>query len=91
MEWKDTTSYGKYRQHKDPKTWKIASGMLSITITKGHIYHPNDWVLHCQLLGMKEVTVCKNDVEKEDAQRKALEIVRQRLQSIEGWFNDIMA
>ena len=45
--WKDTTSYSR-DQPRIPSCWTANVGDFRITVTKGHIYHPGKWVMHCE-------------------------------------------
>lgn len=47
MEWKDTTSYQRDEPiPRVPRAWSAKAGVFRIVITKGHIYHPGEWVMH---------------------------------------------
>lgn len=82
MKWNDSTSYRRSDTERKPTTWTTQIGELRITVTKGHIYYPDKWVMHCHNLGI--VTKPLNAVSVETAQRMAVEIVREQ---ITKWHN----
>src|ERR1700729_3183895 len=46
--WRDTTSYSRDRE-RIATTWTITlQPGFSVTVTKGHIYYPGQWVMHCE-------------------------------------------
>ena len=45
--WRDSTSYSRDKE-RIPTTWTITlQPGFNITVTCGHIYHPGEWVMHC--------------------------------------------
>lgn len=87
--WKDTTSYSRDGKNQEATTWSIQNGPLRITITKGHIYHPGKWVLHCPMLSMSEVEVIDDRAEKEMAQKEAMKLVKRRIKVIQNLFDNL--
>lgn len=77
MNWKDTTSYSRDNKERKPTTWTTEIGGLRITVTSGHIYYPDKWVMHCFECGMD--TVPLDAVSAETAQRMAVERVREKV------------
>lgn len=78
MEWKDTSSYSRGGENV-PHCWTAKAGRLRITVTNGHIYYPGKWVMHCAPF----FDTHKLDVDtKEEAQAKAVELVRAEIDVI---------
>jgi hypothetical protein len=77
MKWEDATSYSRGSE-RVPKAWQTKPcDDLRIVVTCGHIYHPGEWVMHCQpwfstypLGGVKTA---------EEAQERALELVTKKV------------
>ena len=83
MEWKDATSYSQgQRGKKEPTAWSVKSGQVGIYVTCGHIYYPSEWIMSCYAIGLKEVRLMVDT--KEDAQKKAIEIVIERCSRLLG-------
>jgi hypothetical protein len=78
--WQDSTSYSRDQKERIPSCWTAKAGSLKITVLNGHIYHPGEWVMHCFELGIdtKEMGLPKEST-PEQAQEKAVAIVRQKL------------
>lgn len=77
-EWKDATSYSRDRE-RVPTSWALDLGELRISITSGHLYYPGKWVMHCEpWFNTKELSV----ETKEEAQAKALAMVRQKVEKL---------
>lgn len=77
--WKDTTSYrqGERLKGAEPSSWTLKGELLSVTVTKGHICYPDEWVLHCPQLTIEARPLrLTSNVSAELAQRAALERVR---------------
>lgn len=46
LAWKDTTSYSQGDKDRTPNTWSASAGAFRLVITKGHIHHKGQWVMH---------------------------------------------
>lgn len=47
MEWKDSTGYSRDEPTpRQPRAWSAKAGVFRLVVTKGHIYHPGQWVMH---------------------------------------------
>lgn len=79
MTWKDTTSYSRGGP-RIPLTWSLDLGDLHIAITKGHIYHPDKWVMHCEPWFCTRV-IADGTHPAEKAQSLAIEAVRKKLEA----------
>lgn len=78
-EWKDTTSYSRDKE-RIPTTWSLDLGEgLHVTVTCGHIYFKGEWIAHCEPFFSKHQLHVDS---KEQAQSKALKMVRQRLDRV---------
>ena len=78
--WKDSTSYSQGQKERIPTSWTAKTESLSITITKGHIYHKGEWVMHCFDVCMDTVPMkIPADTHPEMAQVEAIKMVHQRL------------
>ena len=78
IQWTDTTSYSQgERGKKKPTSWSWYSKQLRITVMCGHVYAPGQWVMNCYPLGID--TFKLNVKTKEQAQQKAIRIVKSRL------------
>jgi len=81
-EWTDTTSYSQgQRGKKAPTCFSWQGKRLRITVTCGHIYAVGEWVMHCWPLGIDCLKLL-HVITKEDAQKKAMLIVKKRLQEM---------
>lgn len=82
--WKNTTSYAQGDKERTPTTWTRDFGAgLKITVTSSHRIYQEEWVMHCQMLGIdtKPMGISVSEP-AEDAQREATRIVRNRLKSL---------
>ena len=84
MDWKDTTSYSKGdRGHKLPSSFTYDNGLLKITVTKGHIYYPDKWIMHCFKLNLSEIDLhLTSDITAKVAQDKAFKMIRNHIKKI---------
>lgn len=58
IEWEDATSYRQgERGKKSPTSWETEISGLRIWVSKDHIYYPDDWVMSCPGLDLREVRV----------------------------------
>jgi len=75
-EWKDTTSYSRDKE-RIPTTWSFDLGEgMRITVTSGHIHYKGEWIARCEpFFDIRQLDV-KN---KEEAQSKAMGLVREKL------------
>lgn len=72
--WKDTTSYSRDDDKTKPRTWTFGTGPFSVTVTKGHIYAPDRWVMHFRAANVQTHPLGPASWPAEQAQAKALEI-----------------
>lgn len=77
MIWKDSTSYRQGSDVQKPTVWSADVSDLRITVVFGHLYYPNQWVMHCHKLGLDTLPVKAESAE--EAQRIALELVRKQV------------
>lgn len=48
-QWQDITSYSRGQADRIPSTWQLRlTRDVVITITRGHIYDRDNWVMHCR-------------------------------------------
>lgn len=80
MNWKDTTTYGKYQKNREPNVWTYKNKYILVSVVKYHRHDPKNWVMHCRNLSIDTMSLLPNTATKEEAQDKALSIVRQRLE-----------
>jgi len=78
-EWKDITSYNRDDKERKPTSYRLALGRLHVTVTSGHIYYKGRWVMHCAPFYDTHVL---DVTTKEEAQRKALELVRIKIAEV---------
>ena len=78
--WKDTTSYKCGGNQHQPTNWAYDAGDFVIHVWTGHSLYPEQWVMFCYEL---KIDTCplglKSDVPAEQAQEKAVEMIRSRL------------
>ena len=85
MEWKDTTSYSRGKE-RIPICWSAKIGRLRVSVLSSHIYYPGQWVMHCKPF----YDTHKLDVEtKEQAQAKALQLVKKEIDAIAADLADL--
>ena len=81
MQWKDTTGYSRDKP-RIATSWSVyLADELKITVTCGHIYHPGEWVVHCEPW-FNTRPLGKDVVHASQAQEKALELVREKVAKI---------
>lgn len=92
VEWKDATSYGKgERGKKLPTSWETEIGGLRIWISKGHIYYPDDWVMNCPSLDLKEVRIGPQvALTDDDAKSESLMLARAKLKKKYEFFAGLL-
>lgn len=84
MNWKDSTSYS--RGQEKPTSWTTDIGDLRITVTNKHIHYPGLWVMHCFEIGMDTIPFEAENVA--DAQKRAVELVRKKVEAWHKLLND---
>ena len=77
MTWKDTTGYSR-NGDRIPTTWSLDAGDIRITVTCNHIYYKGEWIVRCEPFFEHKKLFVKT---KEEAQTKAIAMVRVRLES----------
>jgi hypothetical protein len=76
-QWKDTTSYSQGRDRK-PTCWSIDFGGMHLSVLTGHLYNPDNWVVHCEpWFNAKQIAPKSTDTAT--AQRLAIELVAEKL------------
>jgi hypothetical protein len=79
--WKDITSYSRNEQTREPRTWEARAGHFRLIITKGHIHHPNEWVLHVYPGLLEAQSIGSNKLALAAAQHKAVLTLRKLLEA----------
>lgn len=77
-QWKDTTSYSQGRERK-PTCWSIDLGGLHLTVLTGHLYDPDNWVMHCDPW-FSTKPIAPKSATKESVQRIAINTVAKKLE-----------
>jgi len=77
--WKDTTSYSQGRDKK-PSCWSIDFGGLHLTVLTGHLYDPDNWVVHCEPW-FRTKAIAPKSTDAETAQKLAIELVAKQLRA----------
>ncbi len=73
MEWKDATSYSRGERGKvTPRSWQTLISGKRILIMSEHLYHPEMWVMNCEVVGIKEHRLCMSREPVERAQSLAI-------------------
>lgn len=71
--WKDSTSYSQGQRGKiDPTAWELKIGNVRVWIAVGHIYHPDNWVMDCNNIGLRELPIAPNTASHKEAKKIAL-------------------
>ena len=79
MPWKDVTSYQRDKP-MIPTAWAISAGDLSLTVLTGHLYYPDEWVMHFRPWFDTHPLGLRAEVPAEQAQEKALGLALAKLQ-----------
>jgi hypothetical protein len=87
LKWTDTTSYSRGDTERVPTTWCIGENRIKISVTKGHIYYPDKWVMHCFTLKIDTLPLKAETLE--DAQSEALETVRRSIENLDKEFKGL--
>lgn len=84
MEWKDATTYSQgQRGAKEPTSWEVGSGRVSVWVSKGHLHHPDEWVVTCHALGMEAVSTGLGcEVDKDTVKHCALNMAESEARKI---------
>ena len=77
--WKNTTSYSKSEDKSEVRTTSLKVDGLEITVTK-YVGYGEELVMHCYNLGINEKPLGVSNME--EAQEKALKIVKARAKKI---------
>ena len=81
MQWKDTTGYSRDKP-RIPTTWSAyPCGELCITVTCGHIYYPDKWILRCSPW-FDTHPLGDDVVHASQAQDRALTLVREKISKL---------
>jgi hypothetical protein len=87
MGWKDSTSYSQGQKDRKPTAHTIRTEGLTITVTKGHIYYPGVWIMHCHQVGMKEIELGTET--EEESKIEAVRLVKSKLATLLDQVNSI--
>lgn len=76
IEWKDATNYSHGERGRiEPNSWECRIEGIRVWVSKGHTYYPNEWIMHCGELGLREKRIGPSFVmSANDAQCEALKI-----------------
>lgn len=77
IKWIDVTYCSRGDKVRPPTSWATEIGGLRITVTSSNIDYPGKWVMHCTQCGIDTVPVLA--VSADNAQRKAVKMVRERV------------
>lgn len=80
MKWADATGYSQGGS-REQMTWQAKIADLRITITKGHIYAKDRWVMHCDPW-FNTHDMGPNTEAVEGVQRRAIEKVRTKIAAV---------
>lgn len=86
--WKDETSYSRGDTKREPRVWSIRSGHIQLSIVFGHIYYPEQWVVHCAALGID--TYPLKATKKEPAQSAAIEYAKEKMEILNADFQRLV-
>ena len=82
MKWEDATSYSRDGD-RIPTAWRLNVGGLHIAVVSNHRWNPGAWVMHCSpWYDTYDLGMPSDQFSKEDAQQKALTLVRAHVQKI---------
>jgi hypothetical protein len=82
MKWEDATSYSRDGD-RTPTAWRLSLAGLHIAVASNHRWSPGNWVMHCApWFDTHDLGMPVNQFSKEQAQEKALKLVRARVQKI---------
>lgn len=87
--WKDSTAYSRDAKVKRQTAWTLELPSYSITITRGHIYYPNEFVMHCHAVGIDAKPLGLDGSKIDEAKEKAVQFVRSRLNNYLVQLNSI--
>jgi hypothetical protein len=85
MDWKDETTYSRDAKEKIPSVWRLGDKTLRISLHRHIYYEPDQWLLSCYHIGLKEKVLKSKDLEK--AKKEALAIVEKELLRLVDEFN----
>lgn len=96
LTWKDATSYSKGQRGKVAQTaWQAEIGEYKILVSRGHINHPERWVMTCRKLGLEAVDLSESKFTPEHAQKLALskvwEVARSQIAELESFSDTAFA
>lgn len=77
-QWKDTTTYRRGDTERKPTCWSLnINRRMSLTVLTGHIYNPDQWVMHFNpFLDTHDLGLPADQHTAEEAQEKALTIAK---------------
>jgi hypothetical protein len=82
MKWEDATTYSR-GQERIPTSWRLNVGGLHIAVVSNHRYNPGQWLMHCSpWYDAHDLGMPADQFDKEQAQQRALALVRARVQKI---------
>jgi hypothetical protein len=82
MNWEDSTTYSR-NQERIPTSWRLNVGGLHIAVVSNHRYNPGFWLMHCSpWYDAHDLGMPVDQFDKEQAQQRALALVRARVQKI---------
>lgn len=83
MAWKDSTGYSRDEPYetRKPRSWSIRlTPDFTISVVSEHIYHKGQWVMHCApWFDTHDMHMPVANHTAEEAQAKALEMVREKI------------
>lgn len=81
--WEDSTTYSQGQTEKVQNSWLYHNGIMKIKVLNKHLDYPGEWVIYCPFLcaGSFPLRIASNST-PEQAQKKAIELVRDRLEKM---------
>jgi hypothetical protein len=77
VSWRDITSYSRNDETRTPRTWKLVSKTMDITVTRHIHYLANEWALICDPWFNKTVISTGT---ADEAKQKAIALVIDKLE-----------
>jgi hypothetical protein len=85
-QWEDITTYDRYAKERVPSVFQLKLGGLKVTVLDSHTIYRGIWVLNCQPFYREFVL---NVTTKEEAQAKALELVKGKIDEVNAALLDV--
>ena len=82
LNWRDSSENKRTKSGRSVSSFILDTGEMYISITNGHIFSPEGWVMHCRRIGLDTVSMKSTIEDVNGAKDEAIDIVMGQLEKL---------